>query len=472
MELELGIIREPYASGAKQRVRVFGEAGGTVGRAPDNYWVLPDPKNFLSGHHCDIFFRDGAFWVRDKSRNGVFVNGSEQPLGYGHKARLSDGDVLTFATYRVRVRLRAGPGQASDVLHPEPEPELEPETEREVATSGDNLEPAEITGEHATGKETGSDEAESEAQPGAAEALEDTGEHRNSPSGGDSDGVSTSFVATQTLEAAASNTGATRVIRIDRARLQADGQLPPKPMERLISNQFRHIKRPLIRNALGKGVEQVPNGHLVMITSALPGEGKSFSSINLALSIAREKDLEVVLIDADVAKKDISRVFGVQEEPGLLNALADDLIDVERLILPTDVKGLGILPAGYCAEEDIATELLASSRMDEVAARIGARSAHRLALFDSPPLLLTNESRVIAALMGQIVMVVRAGHTPRAAVQEAIGYVDEDKPLGLVLNQSAAGSMSGYYGYGYYGYGAYGTYGEQNTENRSPPGDG
>ena len=105
--------------------------------------------------------------------------------------------------------------------------------------------------------------------------------------------------------------------------------------------------------------------------------------------------------------------------------------------------------------------------MDEVAARIGARSAHRIALFDSPPLLLTNEARVLASLMGQILLVVRAGVTPQQAVLEAIGYVDEQKPLGLVLNQSKGHAPGSYYGYGAYGYGVYGAdenAGEASTE--------
>ena len=264
------------------------------------------------------------------------------------------------------------------------------------------------------------------------------------------------LLATQAIDPALIAAERPRVIHVGRDRLQAEGLLPSGKMERLVSNQFRHIKRPVIKNALGRGAELVPNGHLVMVTSSLPGEGKTFSSLNLALSIAREKDLEVVLIDADVAKATVSRIFALQEAPGLLNALADDLLDVESLILPTDVKGLSLLPAGQCAEEDIATELLASTRMDEVAARIGARSAHRIALFDSPPLLVTNEARVLASLMGQILLVVRAGVTPQQAVLEAIRYVDEEKPLGLVLNQSKGHSPGSYYGYGAYGYGAYG----------------
>jgi exopolysaccharide/PEP-CTERM locus tyrosine autokinase len=246
------------------------------------------------------------------------------------------------------------------------------------------------------------------------------------------------------------------MIHVDRDRLQAEGLLPSGNMERLLSNQFRHIKRQVIKKAQGRGREPAPHGHLVMVTSSLPGEGKTFSSLNLALSMAREKDLEVVLIDADAAKSTMSRIFALQEAPGLLDALADDLLDVDSLILPTDVKGLSFLPAGRCGEEDIATELLASTRMDAITARIGGGSTPRIVLFDSPPLLVTNEARVLASLVGQILLVVRAGVTPQQAVLEAINYLDEEKPLGLMLNQSKGHAPGSYYGYGAYGYGIYG----------------
>ena len=126
------------------------------------------------------------------------------------------------------------------------------------------------------------------------------------------------------------------------------------------------------------------------------------------------------------------------------------------ILLPTDVNGLCMLPAGRCSD-DVATELLASARMEETAARLISRNPNRIVLFDSPPLLLTNESRVLTAVVGQVVLVVRAGATPQQAVTEAIGYIGEDKPIGLILNQSKASGPGNYYGYGEYGYGAYGT---------------
>jgi len=428
------------------------------------------------------------------SRNGVFLNRSEQPLGYCKQAQLNDGDEVTIATYRLLVRLRdrvshpvpgrtSHRGDGASQLPPQqvngartmPGPSIDnPSAElailaaepRQSAPSNRSAMDDPAAGHAAS---VSKDSGAGPVSGGAESTSEDTGEHmvadpNQSQSGSDIGEALAELISTGTLER--SQFASLRTIHVDKEKLCADGHLPPKTSERLISNQIRHIKRPLIKNALGKGVERVPNGHLIMVTSSLPGEGKTFSSINLALSIAREKDLEVVLIDADVAKRDVSHIFGVTENRGLLDALADDLIDVESLILPTDVKGLSLLPAGYCAEEDASTELLASSRMDEVAARIGSRSAHRIALFDSPPLLLTNESRVLASLMGHILLVVRAGETPRQAVQEAIGYLDDDKPLGLVLNQSKAGRPGSYYGYGAYGYGTYGAETEGKAADR------
>src|SRR5690606_6116067 len=116
--------------------------------------------------------------------------------------------------------------------------------------------------------------------------------------------------------------------------------------ERELADQYRQIKRPLIANAIGRGVQKPKNGHLIMMASALPGEGKTFTSINLALSLALEKDISVLLADADVPKPHISRIFGVETEPGLIDVLANESLDVESLILPTDTPHLSILPSG------------------------------------------------------------------------------------------------------------------------------
>ena len=252
-----------------------------------------------------------------------------------------------------------------------------------------------------------------------------------------------------------------RTVHLDRAALIRAGFLPPDHKQRQIADQFRHVKRPLLAAALGRGIEAVPNGRLIMLASSLPGEGKTFVSVNLAMSMSLERDINVVLVDADVAKPHISRLFGIDAEPGLLEALQDDRIDIESLILPTDIPKFSILPAGQPI--DTATELLASKRMQTLVSRLAAsQDRMRVVIFDSPPLLLTSESRVLAQPMGQVVLVVKAGSTPQHAVQDAIQCLGEQKPVSLLLNQSEAVSEAGYY-YRDGSYGEYARYGERGT---------
>jgi exopolysaccharide/PEP-CTERM locus tyrosine autokinase len=236
-----------------------------------------------------------------------------------------------------------------------------------------------------------------------------------------------------------------RVLHIDRVALRREAILPPEQQERQLADQYRQIKRPIIANALGRGGEQVPNGHLVMIASALPGEGKTFTSINLALSMAMEKDISVLLVDADVAKPRVSAIFGLEQERGLLDLLREENLDIDSVILPTNVPRLSILPAGKRSET--ATELLASERMQRIVELLGSSDRNRIVLFDSPPLLLTTESRIVATIVGQITLVVRAGMTAQRAVLDALDLLGDDKPIGLVLNQCDEQSHMGYYQY-------------------------
>lgn len=239
-------------------------------------------------------------------------------------------------------------------------------------------------------------------------------------------------------------------IAVDRGALRTAGYLPEEQEDRRFAEEYRQIKRPLLAQAFAADVAAgSPSPRLVMMASALPGDGKTFTSINLALSLAREKDSSVVLVDADVAKPHISRIFGVDSERGLLDALADPGIAVETLVIPTDVKGLSILPAGQVREG--ATELLSSGRAAQVAGQLLARHPRCMALFDSPPLIVSSESRALAAAMGQIVVVVRAGHTPRHAVLEALDALGPGRSVSLVLNQGRRSVAERLYEYGVYG---------------------
>jgi protein-tyrosine kinase len=239
-------------------------------------------------------------------------------------------------------------------------------------------------------------------------------------------------------------------IRIHVESLRARGFVTPAGEQSLVAQEFRVIKRPLLANAFGKGVGAVRNGKRIMVTSAFPGEGKTFCAINLAMSIAAERDHKVMLIDADVARPSVPAELGIGAERGLMDWLLDGG-DIGKFVYHTDIEKLAILPAGRRHQQ--ATELLASGAMTNMLDQLAARFPDRILIFDSPPLLVTTESRVLASHMGQIVMVVEAGRTPREAVSEATETIKQCEVVGLLLNKSKMGPGSGYgYGYGY-GYG-------------------
>jgi protein-tyrosine kinase len=237
-----------------------------------------------------------------------------------------------------------------------------------------------------------------------------------------------------------------RPLAISEDTLRAAGLLPPPHQERELAQQYRQIKRPLINRALGRGVAAVADGNLVMVASAVAGEGKTFMSLNLALSVRLEEDVTVLLVDGDVVNPRLSQVLGVQEEPGLLDLAKDPALAIASLVMPTDVPGLAFLPAGRPDEKS--TELLASGRMRQLVAQLASQDPARLVLFDSAPLLLTTESQALAQVAGQIVIVVRADQTPQQVVLEAIETIAEEKPVSLVLNQCVRHPHGYYYQYG------------------------
>ena len=240
-------------------------------------------------------------------------------------------------------------------------------------------------------------------------------------------------------------------IEINRDELRRAGLLAPESQEWRILEEYRQIKRPLLAKAAGRMGSPIPRGNLIAVTSAVPGEGKTFTCINLSISIAREKDWHVLLVDADVAKPHVTRLFGLEAEPGLLDCLRDPSVTMERCTIATDIPGLAILPAGR--KDDYADELLASERMDQFMQHAAAADTRRLVLFDTSPLLATTQSAVVAAQVAQIVMVIKAGSTLQEQVRHAIGKLNPEKAIGLVLNQSQHGAdrlaYGGQYGYGY-----------------------
>ena len=236
-----------------------------------------------------------------------------------------------------------------------------------------------------------------------------------------------------------------REIEIDFARLRVRGFVTPDAGATQIAEEFRVIKRPIIRNAVGAGAAHVKHGNLVMVTSALPSEGKTFTSINLALSIATEIDSTVLLVDGDVAHPSIPEQLGVPHGPGLLDLLTRDDLDFGDALVKTNIEKLSLLPAG--SRHRRSTELLASEQMASLLREMSTRYSDRIIIFDSPPLLATTEARVLATNMGQIIMVVAADATSQHAVNQALSTIESCEIVMMVLNKASRTDVGTYYGY-------------------------
>lgn len=243
--------------------------------------------------------------------------------------------------------------------------------------------------------------------------------------------------------------------RIDWEALRAKGMLVPDMARSQLAEEYRLIKRPLLMNAFPEGDNGIQRANLILVTSSIPGEGKTFTAVNLALSIAMELDKTVLLVDADVAKPSISNLLGISERAGLIDLLEGKTLQVADVLLKTDIPNLRVLPAGSLHQHS--TELLASAAMRRLAKELSERYHDRIVVFDSPPLLAATQGSVLAALVGQVVLVIESEVTPQYIVQESVAKLEACKVVGTVLNKSKKGFGFTHYGYGYgHGYGEYG----------------
>lgn len=236
--------------------------------------------------------------------------------------------------------------------------------------------------------------------------------------------------------------------------LAANMLVPGSSLDREIQDDYRRVKRPLVSNAIGRNKLMVDRGNLILVTSSIPGEGKTYTSVNLALSIAQEMDITVLLVDCDVAKQGVSRMLGLEGVCGLVDVLENGDLSIGDVMLQTDIPKLRVMSAGK--QNEYVAELLASQRMVSLVNEMSSRYSDRIIIFDGPPLLPTPQTQVLAALVGQVVFVIEAGKTPQSVIEEALELIPEEQATGLVLNKNVGLSSRSNYGYGYgYGYGYY-----------------
>lgn len=242
-------------------------------------------------------------------------------------------------------------------------------------------------------------------------------------------------------------------------RLSAAGYITPDAARSRVMEEYRLIKRTLL-NRHRNGAS--PHSNLILITSALPDEGKTFTAINLAMSIATEEGMSVLLIDADFNKPGAIAVLGCHEKIGLVDVLVNPDIDLADVLVKTNIPNLTILPAGQ--SHGRSTELLAGARMAQLAEEMACRYENRFVIFDCPPLLATTEAAALTAHVGQVLFVVRAESTKEVAVRHALELIDEKPEVGLILNRSRSRIGSSEFGDYYHSYNADYGYGSRKRD--------
>ena len=232
---------------------------------------------------------------------------------------------------------------------------------------------------------------------------------------------------------------------VDREHLRRQSLIVPEDPVSELLEEFRIVKRQLIASARAAGTA---SARRILICSPHSGEGKTFCSANLAIALAAERGAEVLLVDADFAKPSLLKTFGLPQAAGMMDALADPSIDLERLPLRTDIPGLWVLPSGDASISD--TEYLASDRTRTVLDRFTQGAPDRIVIFDTPPALAASPAAELAKHVGQAVLVARADFTGHTALEDAYRLLGSCPDIKLMLNAaqfSPSGRRFGtYYG--------------------------
>ena len=238
------------------------------------------------------------------------------------------------------------------------------------------------------------------------------------------------------------------ILNIDLDKLEAKGFVTLQEKRSKINEEYRNIKRKLLINAFGSISKTLKRSNLILISSSRPNDGKTFTSINLALSIALEQDKTVLLVDADVLKPSVSKILNIGNNVGLIEYLSGKQPDVSKIIYKTNIDGLRVIPAGI--PHHLSSEFLSSNKMLRLIEEFASRYPDRIVVFDCPPLLGVNETALMAEQCGQGVIVVQEHKTKMADIKKAVEMLPEDMAVGFVLNKSTSDSKN--QGYGYYGY--------------------
>jgi non-specific protein-tyrosine kinase len=468
MSLELRIIKDPCRQVFKPRTRAFGQQGGDIGRAPESYWVLPDPKGYVSSRHCSVEFREGAYWLRDNSRNGVFVNGSREPIGRGNLVPLQHGDRLRVAEYELLVRVMDRP----ELSDPEPVQALNG-TPLESLALGESA-----TGEHAALPEPGMIDTRVlqettrlpedlaaqmsaaasrdvagtthpsvdpaalpvHAEEGRARSLgrapADPGADRHD---GTSQGRMRAFFSGARQESAP-HPGPTPTVHPTTPNLetmQQWGVLPGVEDER-IARAYKILRTRVRRRMLAQQWRSLG------VTGTAEGAGKTLTAINLAITFARDPRSPAILVDLDLYRPKIAGYLGIEFGKGISEYLLGEAT-IDEILYSVGLEGLIVVPNARPLRDG--SEMLAAPRMTELVKYLESIQPARTVIYDLPPLLMSDDVLVFSPHMDCVLDVVGVGVTPRSSLQRSQEILSELNVVGVVLNRATEQDHSGGYYY-------------------------
>ena len=452
MTLELRIIRDPCRDQVKHRFRLFGPEGGSIGRSPECSWVLPDPDRYVSASHCSVECVDGQYWLMDTSRNGVFINGSREPVGYERTVALSSGDRVRIGQYEFAVKVHerkqqqahVGGSGANGADHSAPVSVDMTGLSDTVAILPDT---AHLSGLHdraerqavghlveegrAAVEQPDEPQAPNSAYPSAVPAGESAIKRiqQPGPERGDdpmhsdrtsrpvdfasatSDALPRTFIPT-TIDPIAMERHCVLLGMSDQVALRGYKILRTRLRRRLSANQWRSVG----------------------ITSEGQGVGKTVTAINLAVAFAQDARSPVILVDLDLHRPSVGKYLGMRSTKGVSDYLLGDAT-IEEIIYSPGVQGLAIVPGRGPLEN--ASELLASARMAELVGYLEALTPRHVILYDLPPLLMSDDVLVFSPQMDCALNVVAVGVTPRAALERSKEVLSELNIIGTVVNRVA-----------------------------------
>jgi Mrp family chromosome partitioning ATPase len=425
--LELRVVSHHRRELGRNRTRVFGAGGGTIGRAPDNFWVLPDPQNFISAHHCFIECRDGGFWVTDTSRNGVFINRSSDPVGQGVQVELTHGDRLRLADYEMLVRIKRDQGSFAVRVGEE---SVDPSGEtRFVATNPRITIPPSSRSEGAVERDARGARSDHRVEEESAAGRPERRLRIVSP--------------------AADVLGGEPA----RARYFKPGVVNPEVMERhlivpALQDQDAVRAYKLLRTRVLR--RMTANAwHSIAVTGTTEGEGKTVTAINLAVAIAWQSRTPVVLLDLDLQRPRVAEYLGLSIDRGLTDYLvkeaeiADIIYSLDISKMAPNVEHISVIPSLLPQRQS--SELLVSPRMQELVTYLEEMRPRPIIVYDMSPVLLCDDVLAFAPNFDTTLLVVSAGVTQRSALARAEELLSEVNMLGAVLNRSPERTDRGYY---------------------------